>query len=211
MAWVRFASPVLLDGGPEDVSGWMRGDHAHRRNVFRTINATCQQPLQQDRGFRCNPSNSPLREPRGESRHDSRPGATLRAAIKRRAAPFRRAVLGTGLAWFALASSAAFAAGAANPDATPSDTPEADLNIQAQPAGQWTGVWTRSTLLGDMGGVRSWLGKYGVTLQATEVSEYLDNVRGGLKNRRHLRRVDHSPPSASIPKRPSVGKAVRST
>ncbi|HEV7832501.1 MAG TPA: carbohydrate porin [Caballeronia sp.] len=128
------------------------------------------------------------RESRVESRHDSRPAATLRAAIKRRSAPLslRRAVLGTSLALFALASSAtfsaAFAAGApANPDATPSDVPEADLNIQAQQAGQWTGVWSRSTLLGDMGGTRSFLGQYGVTLQATEVSEYLDNTRGGLK------------------------------
>ncbi|MEA3091554.1 MAG: porin, partial [Caballeronia sp.] len=88
------------------------------------------------------------RESRVESRHDSRPAATLRAAIKRRSAPLslRRAVLGTSLALFALASSAAFAAGApANPDATPSDVPEADLNIQAQQAGQWTGVWSRST------------------------------------------------------------------
>ena len=32
-----------------------------------------------------------------------------------------------------------------------------------------------------MGGIRSFLGQYGVTLQATEVSEYLDNTRGGLK------------------------------
>src|SRR5471032_1883323 len=126
------------------------------------------------------------RESRAESRHDSRPDATLRAANKRRGAPFRRAVLGTSLALFALASSAtfsaAFAAGEpANPDATPSDTPEADLNIQARPAGQWTGVWGRSTLLGDMGGIRPWLGQYGVTLQATEVSEYLYNTRGGLQ------------------------------
>ena len=126
------------------------------------------------------------RESRAESRHDSRPDATLRAAIKRRGAPLRRAVLGTSLALFALASSAtfsaAFAQGApANPDATPSDTPEADLNIQAQPAGQWTGTWSRSTLLGDMGGIRSFLGQYGVTLQATEVSEYLYNARGGLQ------------------------------
>jgi porin len=42
-------------------------------------------------------------------------------------------------------------------------------------------TWGRSTLLGDMGGIRSFLGQYGVTLQATEVSEYLDNTRGGLK------------------------------
>jgi porin len=92
----------------------------------------------------------------------------------------RRARVNASLACLALASSTAFAA-AANPDATPSDAPEADLNIQAQQAGQWTGVWTRSTLLGDMGGLRPWLGKYGVTLQATETSEYLANLRGGLK------------------------------
>ncbi|CAH2789379.1 MAG: Outer membrane low permeability porin, OprB family [Candidatus Burkholderia crenata] len=125
------------------------------------------------------------RESHAESRHDSRPDTTLRAAIKRRGAPFRRAVL-TSLALLALASSAVFSAAfaavvPANPDATPSDAPEADLNIQAQPAGQWTGVWGCSNLLGDMGGIRSWLGQYGITLQATEVSEYLDNVRGGLK------------------------------
>ncbi len=93
----------------------------------------------------------------------------------------RRARVNASLACLALASSTAFAA-AANPDATPSDAPEADLNIQAQQASQWTGVWTRSTLLGDMGGLRPWLGKYGVTLQATETSaKYLANVRGGLR------------------------------
>lgn len=68
-----------------------------------------------------------------------------------------------------------------NPDAMPADESEADLKIEAKPDGQWTGVWTRSTLLGDIGGVRSWLGKYGVTLLATETSEYLYNARGGLK------------------------------
>lgn len=96
------------------------------------------------------------------------------------------AVMGT-LTWLAFASSAAMAAGdapalpPATPDAVPSDTPEADLNIKAQQADEWTGVWTRSTLLGDMYGLRSYLGKYGVSLQATETSEYLGNVRGGLK------------------------------
>ena len=77
----------------------------------------------------------------------------------------RRARVNASLACLALASSTAFAA-AANPDATPSDAPEADLNIQAQPRranGPASG--TRSTLLGDMGGLRPWLGKYGVTLQ----------------------------------------------
>ncbi|HEX7933957.1 MAG TPA: carbohydrate porin [Paraburkholderia sp.] len=89
----------------------------------------------------------------------------------------RKAALATALVWVALASNPASAAAA--PDATP-EAPEADLNIQAQPTGQWTGLWTRQTLLGDMGGLRPWLGKYGVTFQLTETSEYLANLRGGL-------------------------------
>ncbi|MGI4856810.1 MAG: carbohydrate porin [Janthinobacterium lividum] len=92
------------------------------------------------------------------------------------------AALKTGLACLTLASSAAFAAATApNPDATPADQSEADLKIEAQPDNQWTGLWTRSTLFGDMGGLRPLLGRYGVTLLASETSEYLDNVRGGLK------------------------------
>ncbi|MGR3906266.1 carbohydrate porin [Burkholderia sp. SR8] len=49
-----------------------------------------------------------------------------------------------------------------------SDTPAADS------------LWTRDTLLGDIGGVRPWLGKYGVTFGLTETSELLGNLRGGL-------------------------------
>ncbi|WDD91392.1 carbohydrate porin [Burkholderia sp. FERM BP-3421] len=66
-----------------------------------------------------------------------------------------------------------------SPDALP-EAPEADLAIQAKPASQWTGVWSRQNLLGDMGGVRPWLAHYGATLAVTEVSEYLANLRGGL-------------------------------
>jgi porin len=84
-------------------------------------------------------------------------------------------------AWFACAplfvQSAAHAE--SNPDAIP-EAPEADLGIQAKPTGQWTGFWTRETMLGDMGGLRPWLGRYGVTFQLTETSEYLANLRGGL-------------------------------
>ncbi|KWZ49101.1 porin [Burkholderia savannae] len=87
---------------------------------------------------------------------------------------FGRATL--ACAW--LFSSAAFAA--ASPDAQP-EAPEADLAIHAQPATQWTGVWTRQNLLGDIGGLRPWLGKYGVTFSLQETSEYLANLRGGLK------------------------------
>ncbi|MGU7770709.1 carbohydrate porin [Burkholderia sp. MR1-5-21] len=41
-------------------------------------------------------------------------------------------------------------------------------------------LWTRDTLLGDIGGLRPWLGKYGVTFGLTESSELLANLRGGL-------------------------------
>jgi porin len=68
---------------------------------------------------------------------------------------------------------------AAAPDALP-ETSEADLSTEAQPTSQWTGFWSRQNLLGDMGGLRPWLGKYGVTLGITETSEYLANLRGGL-------------------------------
>ena len=44
-----------------------------------------------------------------------------------------------------------------------------------------TGFWERPNLLGDMGGLRPWLGKYGVTLNLQETSEYLNNLSGGTK------------------------------
>jgi porin len=81
------------------------------------------------------------------------------------------------LVWSTFASSAVFAAQGS--DALP-QAPEADLNIQAQPTTQWTGVWTRQNLLGDIGGLRPWLGKYGVSFGLSETSEYLANLRGGL-------------------------------
>ncbi|KND60343.1 Carbohydrate-selective porin [Candidatus Burkholderia verschuerenii] len=55
---------------------------------------------------------------------------------------------------------------------------EADAASDAQKEPE--SLWTRDTMLGDMGGVRPWLGQYGVTFQLTETSEYLANVRGGL-------------------------------
>jgi porin len=88
----------------------------------------------------------------------------------------RRMTVATG---FALSSLSGSAHAAVSPDATP-EAPEADLRIQAQPSGFMTGFWTRQNMLGDMGGLRPWLGKYGITFQLTETSEYLANVRGGL-------------------------------
>ena len=44
-----------------------------------------------------------------------------------------------------------------------------------------TGFWDRSNLFGDMGGLRTWLGNYGVTFNLQETSEYLNNLSGGVK------------------------------
>ncbi|WP_408412585.1 carbohydrate porin [Paraburkholderia aspalathi] len=109
------------------------------------------------------------------SLHDSamHGGATRRSRLP----SLRRAALCTAFAWASLTAGAAMAE--ANPDAAP-EAPEADLNIKATQTNQWTGFWNRPTMLGDIGGLRPWLGKYGVTFALTETSEVLANVRGGL-------------------------------
>ena len=47
--------------------------------------------------------------------------------------------------------------------------------------GFFTGIMKRSTLLGDMGGLRPLLARYGVTLTLTDVSDVLGNVSGGTQ------------------------------
>ena len=74
------------------------------------------------------------------------------------------------------------AAMSADSDVNPADLPEADQSIKAAPASQWTGMWSRSNMLGDMGGLRSLLGRNGMTLGLSETSEYLSNVGGGLEH-----------------------------
>lgn len=44
-----------------------------------------------------------------------------------------------------------------------------------------TGFWGRSNLFGDMGGLRPWLGNYGVTLGIQQTSDLFDNFTGGVK------------------------------
>ena len=47
---------------------------------------------------------------------------------------------------------------------TPTGAPAAsEADAQAAPTPAPTGLWDRSTLFGDMGGLRPWLGHYGVT------------------------------------------------
>jgi porin len=50
-----------------------------------------------------------------------------------------------------------------------------------QPPPAPTGIWERSNLLGDMGGLRTFLGNYGVTFALQETSEYMNNLSGGTR------------------------------
>jgi len=63
--------------------------------------------------------------------------------------------------------------------ATPAATPAASTHSDAAP-GFFTGILNRGNMLGDMGGVRPWLGTYGATFNLNEVSEVLGNVSGGV-------------------------------
>jgi porin len=42
-----------------------------------------------------------------------------------------------------------------------------------------TDLWNRTTLFGDIGGLRPWLDRYGVSFGLQETSEYLNNLSGG--------------------------------
>ncbi len=52
----------------------------------------------------------------------------------------------------------------------------------ASAAGAFADILGRDTLLGDMGGVRTWLGDHGVTLTLTDVSDVLGNASGGFNH-----------------------------
>lgn len=64
----------------------------------------------------------------------------------------------------------------------PAELPEKDLDIRSSPDNQWTGVWTRTSLLGDMGGLRTQLGRSGISLGLTETGELLGTLTGGLRS-----------------------------
>ena len=82
------------------------------------------------------------------------------------------------------ASAAAVPSAAPGPaDAQPAASNSADSITakadQIPPAP--TGFWDRSSLLGDMGGLRPLLGNHGVTFGLQETSEYLNNLSGGTR------------------------------
>ncbi|NML32837.1 carbohydrate porin [Paraburkholderia antibiotica] len=72
------------------------------------------------------------------------------------------------------ATGASNASNASTSSAAPDNAAPAEQTAVAP-----TGLWERSTLLGDMGGLRPWLGNYGVTFDLQETSEYMGNVSGG--------------------------------
>jgi porin len=77
--------------------------------------------------------------------------------------------------------------GASANSATPAPTPAPqEPSLQSSPSKTLTpetlltGLSSRSNLLGDLFGLRPWLGQFGVTLSISETSEVLGNLTGGV-------------------------------
>jgi porin len=96
---------------------------------------------------------------------------------------FSRALL---LAAFpVIAAAPAIAQTATAPSPNPSPNPSSAPSPAPSPTGEpnfWTGLFapSRTNLLGDMFGLRSTLGNYGISLGLQETSEVLGNVTGGI-------------------------------
>jgi porin len=81
----------------------------------------------------------------------------------------------------AAAASGAATTGASGAQAQPDTSAGASTAGSQQTEAAPTGLWDRSNLFGDMGGLRPWLGNYGITFGLQETSEYLNNLSGGVK------------------------------
>jgi porin len=81
-----------------------------------------------------------------------------------------------------LLSTSAYADSTAAPSGQPASAAPSDPAPTSQPSFT-TGLFSssRSTLLGDAGGLRTLLGKYGITLSVTEQSEIFGNATGGTR------------------------------
>lgn len=88
-----------------------------------------------------------------------------------------------GLAVAAIGGSNCLSPGFALAQAPPSSQPAPPQPAAQSGTGFWTGLFapSRSNLLGDMGGLRSQLGNYGISLGLTEISEVFGNVSGGIR------------------------------
>ncbi len=67
--------------------------------------------------------------------------------------------------------------------ATPAlgQTPDGSGPATPAPFDLWASIARNSNLFGDMGGIRTWLGQYGMTFNLTETSEVLGNLTGGVQ------------------------------
>ena len=79
---------------------------------------------------------------------------------------------------FGLAAATALCGGTA----LAQSVPQAPAPDSAAAAAAPTGLWDRPALLGDIGGLRSALGNYGITLGLQETSEVLGNITGGIRH-----------------------------
>ncbi len=70
-------------------------------------------------------------------------------------------------------------AGRAQAQVSPNAEPGSQTPASGEP-GLTTGLWTRGNLLGDMCGLRTALGKYGISFGLQETSEVWGNVTGGI-------------------------------
>jgi porin len=99
-------------------------------------------------------------------------------------------------AWFTAALLALGTIAPAHAQSAPSAASSAVLGAVQEPASTAPGataagetatptassaLWDRSTLLGTMGGLRPWLGTYGVTLAIQQTTEIFNNLTGGVE------------------------------
>jgi len=96
-------------------------------------------------------------------------------------------LLVAGTAFGAGAGPAAAQGVSTTPQAAPASSGSAPIDMSlsggsadASDPNFFTGILRRDNLLGDMGGLRSLLGRYGVTLTMTDISDVLGNTMGGI-------------------------------
>lgn len=70
---------------------------------------------------------------------------------------------------------------AASPASSSGTADQQQASAADQSAAAPTGLWERSNLFGDMGGLRPWLAQYGLSFGLQETSEYMGNVSGGTR------------------------------
>jgi porin len=111
------------------------------------------------------------------------PGRSRRSALGSHRLPRRSTTIFRVATAFAVLMLFGVHAYPAQPAPTPAPQ---EPGIQSSPSEPLTmetllkGLSSRSDFLGDLGGLRPWLGQFGVTLSISETSEVLGNLTGGV-------------------------------